>query len=122
MDSEKGFTLVEVLAVVMILSITYLVVTPLITGSIKESKDKLYEIQLENIKSAARLHMINFDLEDGETTTITLDALKKYGLVEKDIKNPKTGNEFNSCMLVKVKRIGDIYEYDVITEDDCIEN
>ena len=121
MKKRNGFTLIELMAVIIILAGIALIVTPLIIGGIKESKEKLYDTQLENIKSAAKSFMIDLDLENDLTLTLTLDELKKAGYVKEDIKNPKTGESFNKCLLVSVERKDNAYEYEVIdTEDeDC---
>ena len=121
MKNKKGFTLIELLAVVVILATIALIVTPIVIGSIKESKERLYDTQIESIKSSAKSYMIDLDLEDNATITLTLSDLKKAGYVKKDIKNPKTGKYFNDCLLVSVKRIENIYEYDVIdnTDEQC---
>lgn len=126
MKKSKGFTLIEIMAVVVILAVMALIVVPLITGSIKDSKQKLYETQLENIKSGAKSYMINLDLPNTQPITITLEDLQKKGLVDKDIKNPITGEEFNKCMLVQVTKTSetvDIYEYEIIDDvADCSDN
>ena len=121
MKKRNGFTLIELMAVIIILAVIALIVTPLIIGGIKESKEKLYDTQLENIKSAAKSYMIDLDLENDSTLTLTLDELQKAGYVKEDIKNPKTGESFNKCLLVSVERKDNAYEYEVIdTEDeDC---
>ena len=77
MKKNKGFTLIEIMAVIVILAVIALIVVPLVTGSIKDSKQKLYETQLENIKSGAKSYMINLDLPNKEPITITLDDLQK---------------------------------------------
>ena len=121
MKKRNGFTLIELMAVIIILAVIALIVTPLIIGGIKESKERLYDTQLENIKSAAKSFMIDLDLENDSTLTLTLDELQKAGYVKEDIKNPKTGESFNKCLLVSVERKDNAYEYEVIdTEDeDC---
>lgn len=126
MKKNKGFTLIEIMAVIVILAVIALIVVPLVTGSIKDSKQKLYETQLENIKSGAKSYMINLDLPNKEPITITLDDLQKKGLVDKDIKNPITDEKFNKCMLIQIKKTSDkedIYEYEIMDEiNDCSEN
>ena len=126
MRKNKGFTLIEIMAVIVILAVIALIVVPLITGSIKDSKQKLYETQLENIKSGAKSYMINLDLPNTKPITITLDDLQKKGLVDKDIKNPITDKEFNKCMLIQVNKVSEteeIYEYEIMDDiNDCSEN
>lgn len=123
MKNKKGFTLIEIMAVIIILAIIAVIVVPLVTGSIKDSKDKLYETQLENIKSAAKSYMINLDLDDEQNKiSVTIEELKKLGLLDKDIKDPRTDKDFDKCLTVEVEKNGNIYEYKIIEDiKDCDE-
>lgn len=51
--NRKGLTLVELLAVIVVLAVVALIVTPNILSSITKSHERLYDTQLDNIKSAA---------------------------------------------------------------------
>ena len=53
MKNNKGFTLVEVVVAVVIISILAIVATVSVLGSLKTSKDKSYEIMVDNIKTAS---------------------------------------------------------------------
>lgn len=53
MMNNKGFTLVEVLAVVAIIAVLGLVATPGVLSMINTSKGRSYEIMIDNIKVAA---------------------------------------------------------------------
>ena len=44
MKNKKGFTLVEILAVIIILAVIALLVSPMIIGNINDSREKLYEV------------------------------------------------------------------------------
>ncbi len=52
--NEKGLTLVELMAVISILAVVALIVTPNILGSIKKYRNKMYDTQVNNILSAAK--------------------------------------------------------------------
>lgn len=52
--NHKGLTLVELLAVIVVLAVVALIVTPNILSSISKSHERMYETQLDNIKSAAK--------------------------------------------------------------------
>ena len=51
----KGFTLVELLAVIVILSLLLLLAVTTVSSQFKNSKDDLYDTQLNNIKLAAEM-------------------------------------------------------------------
>lgn len=101
---NKGFTLIEVIAAVVILSIISLIVIPIVNKNIKESREKLYTRQVETIVSAAKRWAItNADVltEDILPFELTLTTLKADGYLEKgDIKNPKDETIMNGCVLI----------------------
>ena len=120
MKNKKGFTLIELMAVIIILAVIALIVTPLILNSMKDSKEKLYQTQLENIKSAARSYMVNIELEENKTINLSVGELKRSGFLKSDIENPKTNEGFKDCVLVNVQRKSESYIYTV--DEDSINN
>ena len=67
---KKGFTLIEVIGVVIILASIVLIITPNINNSLKNSKNKAFDVQIEEIKSATKswvaLNSENTPKEDNE--------------------------------------------------------
>ena len=122
MKNKKGFTLAELIVVITIVGLIALIVTPLVINNMKESKNKLYETQLDNIKSAAKAYMVDLDLEDNvDSITVTLSDLKKSGLVEKDIKDPRNGNLLDDCMYIVVKKDlnnKNVYDYNIVDDNE----
>lgn len=126
---KNGFTIIEVMGVIILLSIIGLITIPIITGTMKSSREKLYETQIDNLKSAARLYVVDplendkkniKKLENGEIESfdISLDNLKKQGKIDKNFENPKTGEPFKGCIYVKVTtNENGIFEYTVV--DNC---
>ena len=82
---KKGFTLVELLGVIVILGIIGLIVTPLVLGSINDSETSVNEMQSEIIKRAAKnyanSHIYDFDC-DNCTKYVTIGELKEAGFLE----------------------------------------
>ena len=56
---NKGFTLVEMITVIALLAIIGMISIPVVEGVIKRSKDRVYETQLEEIKSGAKKYAVN---------------------------------------------------------------
>lgn len=52
--NKKGLTLVELLAVIVVLAVVALIVTPNVLSSMTKSKERMFETQLDNIKTAAK--------------------------------------------------------------------
>ena len=108
MKKIKGFTLVELLAVIVTLSIILMVVLPSILNSFKNNKQKLYNVMLDNICRASSLYfeqyqagIINDEVQcessvSEETCEIKIDKLIKEKLLEKEIKNPLTNEQLTS--------------------------
>ncbi len=109
-----GFTLAELLGVLIILAIVATIAIPIVNKSIKSSKEKLYNSQLEEIKnSAEKWAYSNIDLlpnNDGESITITIYELKKGGLLSLDVRNPKTGELLPNDMVITITFKNNNYE------------
>ena len=50
---KKGFTLVELIAVIVLLSLIALFTFPSVNKTIKDRKEALYNVQIDNIKASA---------------------------------------------------------------------
>lgn len=90
---NKGFTLVELLGVIIILGIIAMIVTPKIGSSLKKEKKELCKIQYENILAAARVYGADHLLEINSGDIITLKDLQDGGYIEKNLKNPQKSDE-----------------------------
>lgn len=112
---KKGFTLAELLGVLVILAAILLIIMPIVDKTIKEGKDDLYDKQINSIKLAMELWLTDHaKLDEGEYIVITLSQLKDSGLIEFDIKNPKTEELFPNDMLLTIKNNDGILEYEVV--------
>ena len=115
---NKGFTLAELLGVVIILGVIATIATISINSSMRKSKEDLYQVQINNIISGAKTWANEnvFDLpeNDGESITLTLLQLKQAGFVESDITNPKTNELFSDSLQVKITKVDNNYKYEII--------
>lgn len=122
---RNGFTLIEVLAVIIILGVVGLIVMPVVTNSLKESKDDLYEVQISNIREASKTwaadNIYTLPTEINGSVIVTLETLQSEGYIDEGIKNPKTDELFNNTeTCVKVSYNGKKYTYTVLlTADEC---
>lgn len=116
---KKGFTLVELIATIIVLAIVGVIAFPIINNIIKENKENLYKSQIEEIELAAeKWAYLNTDLLPGnsETITVTILELKKAGFLPLDVRNPKTGELLPNDMEVTITLINNKYIYDVNEE------
>ncbi len=111
---KKGFTLAELLGVIVLLGALALIIVPLVSSSMKGSEEALYNDQIESIKLSLSLWMSdNQKPAEGETITLSLSQLKEAGLVELDITNPLTKELFPNDMILKIINNNGIIEYEI---------
>lgn len=110
---RKGFTLVEVLAVIVILGVIALIAYPAVDNTIKDSREKAYLENISNIEKAASTYSVSNDLGYSEEyKTIDLQTLKTAGLLnDKDIKNPTDDSVMQGCVLYKWISATNQYEF-----------
>ena len=126
--NNKGYTLVELLAVFVVLGVTIMISVPIISSVINTSKEKSYNEQVKILEEAARTYMSrnSKELPPYENTykCITVEKLKSDGFIkDKDIKNPVGKTEdheeknetFDGGVLVSYKNNKYTYKY----VDDC---
>ena len=115
---KKGFTLVELLAVIVILGVLTLITFPIIDGTIKNSKEKALASTIKSIEDAAYNYSTKNDI--GYQTyykKITLDELAKSGLLDNEIINPVTNNKMNGCVLYKW--VEEYKQYEFKYDEEC---
>ena len=122
MNSKKGFTLVELLGVLVVLGLISVIIVPKVIDSITTSKEAAYQTQVETIENAAKKYGISNDLlypKEGEKKYIAVKDLIAVGeLSDKEIINPKTGNKMNGYVLVEYNSGYQQYEYTYVEEID----
>lgn len=130
--NKKGLTLVELLAVIVVLAVVALIVTPNVLSSMTKSKQRMFDTQLDNIKTAAKNwaadtlydrhclicvpedNLTNVDCtnggdgcveapkDSGRSIQVYLATLIDEGYAEDDLQNPKTEKPFSRCLQVEI--------------------
>ena len=117
---KRGFTLVELLGVLIVLAIIALITIPIINKSLKDNKERLYNSQLEEIASAAEKWAYkNINLlptENGEIVTVTLLTLKESGDLPLDVRDPRNNELLPNDMMVTITLENNSYVFTVDTE------
>lgn len=123
MKNSKGFTLVEVLAILVILLSVIAIITPKVISQFHNSEQIIYEKQIETIIHISQIYMnnhIEFLPENNDNHIITIENLKQENLIhDSDIINPKTKEKLTGCVVVRF--LNNKYQYDYI-EDQLICN
>ncbi len=139
---KKGFTLIELVTTLVILSIIAIIVTPNILVSIKDYKKQVYDTNLGSIKSAAmswaadNVNDTHFPIDEETSLLVTIQELIDSGNLDAEITDPINGGTFDdedhdtfviiNCTNIVDEITGEIknrkYSYNVyISKDDLIE-
>ena len=112
---NKGFTLVELLAILGILAIITLLAIPAIDSTIKRNKDKLYKQQIETIRNGLKTwgdaNVEKLPEHSGDILTINVGYLKAEGFMQPDMVNVLTKQCFANDMSISIKKVNENYEY-----------
>ncbi len=123
---RNGFTLIELLGVVTILAMLGLIVVPNINKVISDNKQRLYDVQIENIKDGVSNfvddNILNLDIPNNSSIGIKLGKLKQLGYIDKDISNPITKKKFSDDLVIMITNKDNSYGYVVCDNSVNCEN
>ena len=116
--NKKGFTLVELLGVLVVLSVILMIAFPLINTYINKSKQKAYDTQMGLIITGLKDYVIEhkevLPVNDTDYVTFTLGQLKALGIVNNSVVNPLDGKEIDDSMEFKIIKDGSKYTYQIV--------
>lgn len=110
--NNKGFTLVELLAVLVILIAIMSIAIPSISSSLERSKSKQDTAKQKILESAAELYVTDHknSIDESVTTcSITIKELKEGNYIDKDAAKDSNGNDFSGC--IKYTKSTSTFEY-----------
>ncbi len=99
---KKGFTLVEVLAIIAVLGIILITVVPNIGGSIEKKKEEEYKKIINLIENAAKTYYSY----NNDIMSVGVDELLKEDLITTDLINPITNEKITGCVNVTTDEDG----------------
>lgn len=108
---KKGFTLVELLAILAILGAIVLVSVPSIVATNKRSEENNYDQYTASIENAAQIYVeihpdrfATLKSTNNHTETINTEDLVASGVIQGTLKNPRTNIQLiNEASSVTVK-------------------
>ena len=121
---KKGFTLVELLGVIVILSILMLVIFPNVVGVIKGKSEEKYtkidDIVLNAADILIKENIDKFSNSDGTSYCILISELVSEGYINKSIidKNKKYKDEKG----IYVTYVNNVLNKELVNKEDCIKN
>ena len=123
--NKKGFTLVELLAVIVILGLLIAIISPAVMNLINDSEDSLSSQQKKLVVEATKKYMIeNSQLlpEGSDRAIVYMSDLIDKGVIDNDkIIDPKSKEEINGCVVVSYNNEFNQYDYNYSeNENDCL--
>lgn len=106
---KKGFTLIELIGIIVLLGVITTVVYPMVTKTIKKSREKAYSETVQRIEQAAKMYGVAHDdilpeVGENQSTTVTLQSLIREGYLTKTdngkIYNPIDDSEMTGCVFI----------------------
>ncbi len=106
---KDGFTLVEMMAIIVILGIIALVSIPAINSMLEKQTDEAYNNFLNELNLITENYVtvesnINNTLNTNGEVCVTVSDLKKEGYISEEIINPKTDENILDENVIKVKK------------------
>ena len=111
---KKGFTLVELLGVIVVLTVIFLLVFPSVNNIISTGEDTVYQTQINKILNATydfSLKNTNYLPNKKEKKYITLGQLRREGLIDVNLENPENNANFKDNLVISIYNVGANYEY-----------
>ena len=121
---KKGFTLAELIGVLVVLALIAMIVIPTVAKTIKQNKIQLCNIGFTNILEEAKSWASN-NIEKlpavNESTEILFTDLVKYGYSEDKLVDPKTKEEFGDKWKVVITKTNNRFEYKIYNDSEYID-
>ena len=111
---KNAFTLIELLAIIVILSVLVIILIPTLKDSIEDAKKSAYNDQVNTITAAAESYFINsnFRVDSDSPKVMYLNDIVSSGYIDaKKIVNPVTEDAMTGCVLIKYYSRQYHYEY-----------
>ncbi len=124
MKNNKGFTLVEVLSSLVIITLIIIVVLNISHNTFSISKEQAYEIMKNNIHKASENYIRECESKqlhcnlnwNNNRTEFYVVKLKEYGYFT-TLRSPIDGKDIGKCLLIEVEKNNGTLDIELI--DNC---
>ena len=121
--NQKGFTIIEVLGVVFLISVVTIVISSQINSSLAVSKEKAYSLMKKNLISVSYNYiqecsqgLITCDFSFEDNSTFSAIVLQNSGYFSK-LESPIDGKYLGDCLIFHAKKENGMTIVDL--EDTC---
>lgn len=113
---KKGFTLVEVLAVIVLTSLIMFIAIPAIINAVNKKRNTISDDAKKIIYDAADLYVSNYSnaMQSGTTYCIELDDLVEQGYLTSPVMDYKNDKEVPLNYFVMVTPSNNEYTYELV--------
>ena len=119
---KKGFTLIEILAVVTIIGLIFVIALPKIINSLNSKKSDIDNTTNNMIISAAKMyvndHNTKFDKIEGSVYCLPLTTLTKEEYLDSKVKNVTDDKDITNIKSVKIS-YDNTFHYEIVNKKDC---
>lgn len=119
---KKGFTLIEVLAVIVIISLLTVIIMPNILNSVNNKRNDISDSAKKMIYDAADIYVKDnseiYSNNEGATYCIKLETLVNNGKLVSPIKDMKTDKEIPLNYYIKAV-VNDYNQFDYELVEEC---
>ena len=110
---KRGFTLIELMAVITVLGVIAAITIPKITDTLEKSKEKAYKNQINSLVSIAKRWGASNQDKLSTETRLHFSTLFDEGYIkQKDIVNPITNDKLKGCIKITYDEEYSQYKYE----------
>lgn len=114
MREKNGFTLLELMAVIVVLALLTLIIYPPIESALIKSRNQSYEAQISEIEEGAKNwaadHVTELPDEDN-SIKVTIKTLEDGGYIAEDLIDPRYNKPLDKNKAVIITNVGNQYQY-----------
>ena len=123
---KSGFTLVELLGVIVIVAALSLIVFPIVMGQFRKNKSQISAVTERLIEEAASLYVDanpnQYELMNGNVYCVTLNQLVNSGNLSEPLIDSSTGDKIPLTYTVKISVINNQFYYSFNGGNSCVES